>query len=993
MEESQNSKRSNGLLIAGFVVVVLLIIAGLFLPPISLGQRLGLGGETESTPMVADTPSTTAEEAPETATAVPNETTLTVATDGPALPAGVTAVGDIYNVTYGASATPISVELPAGADPNTTDLYGWDGATWRFLPNTLSNNALTLAASDQPQAVALVQRSEEAPLTIGAALLPTQELPVETLPLLTEVSAGTLTLMADGVLSGEVVEAPTGPYQQFLRATNTGIIVDTESLTQLLEDSAIQASHINDLVERAASGGFAGVTLDYQGASTAQKEAYTQFVTALADALHAQNMQLAIVLAPATGSADNWNTAGQDWAALGQTGDIIVLQLPLDPTAYADNGPAEQMLAAAVRQIDRHKLAVQVSANAVDGLGEAFVEMSNDAALANFGELQFVAGGEEIEPETAVEVALSGTAGPLEWDGASLTYKYTYDQNGQTRTVWLGHEATLAHRARFASRYHLRGVDVRGLGNVANGAGYAAALGSLNGTAESPQPSDAAIVWTVRDAEDNVLASASGSDLTFTWDGNAPEGSYTINADFALGDSLARLGTAVITVAAAEPEEEVVVEEEAPATTPTTSTISPGDADAVVNTGANVRTGPGLGYGTIAGGLQAGSRISLLGRSADSAWFNILLPDGETEGWIFASLVTVNAGITVANLPVVEAPPLVASDPGGGNSGGSPAPPPPVVAPISNSGFELGGQIFGAPYSTMSYAGMTWVKRQIKWSPGMGADAASGMITEAHNAGFKILLSIPGQVYPTQLPDFGAYTEFLRAVASLPDPPDAIEIWNEMNIDAEWPPGQISASSYVNNMLAPAYNAIKGANSRIMVISGAPAPTGFFGGGCGANGCDDAPYMQAMAAAGGASYMDCIGIHYNEGILSPNQTSGDPRSEHYTRYFWGMLNAYWNAFGGSRPLCFTEIGYLTPEGYGTLPGNFSWAQNTTVAQQAQWLAEAASLSASSGKVRLFIVWNVDSTTWGTDPQAGYAMIRPGGGCPACETLRQVTGGR
>ncbi len=985
MEDSETPKRSNGLLIAGFVVVVALIITGLLLPPISLLERLGLGGdEADTTTDVVDTPSPT-EPAPEEATAVPSETTLATATDGPALPAGVTAVSDIYNVTYGTNATPISVALPAGADPNTTDLYGWDGTAWRFLPSSLSNSALTLTSADQPQAVALVQRGGEDPLTISAELLPTQELPTETLPLLNEVSAGTLTLTADGVLSGDVVDVPNGPYQQFLRVTNTGIIVDAESLTQLLEDNAIQASHISSLVESAVDGGFAGIILDYQGATTAQKAAYTQFVTALADALHAQSLQLSVILAPATGNAGNWDTAGQDWAALNQVADMVTLQLPLDPAAYADNGPAEQMLAAAVRQIDRQKLAIQVSANAVDGLGEAFVEMSNDAALANFGELQFVAGGEEIEPETAVEVALSGTAGPLEWDGASLAYKYTYEQNNQTRTVWLGHEATLAHRARFASRYHLRGVDVRGLGNVTNGAGYAAALSSLNGTAESPQPSDAAIVWTVRDAEDNVLASDSGSNLTFAWDGNAPEGSYTINADFALGDSLANLGTAVVTVAAAEPEEVV---EETPVTT--VGSLNPGDADAVVNTGANVRTGPGLGYGTIAGGLQAGSRISLLGRSADSAWYNILMPDGETEGWIFATLVTVNANVNVANLPVVEAPPLVATNPGDG--GGSPAPAP-VVPPISNTGFELGGQSFGAPYGMMSYAGMTWVKRQIKWSPGLGADAATGMIAEAHNAGFKILLSIPGQVYPSQLPDFGAYTEFLRAVASLPDPPDAIEIWNEMNIDAEWPPGQISASSYVNNMLAPAYNAIKGANSRIMVVSGAPAPTGFFGGGCGTNGCDDAPYMQAMAAAGGASYMDCIGIHYNEGIISPNQTSGDPRSDHYTRYFWGMLNAYWNAFGGSRPLCFTELGYLTPEGYGGLPSNFAWAQNTTVAQQAQWLAEAASLSASSGKVRMMIVWNVDSTTWGNDPQAGYAIIRPGGGCPACESLRQVTGGR
>jgi hypothetical protein len=62
-----------------------------------------------------------------------------------------------------------------------------------------------------------------------------------------------------------------------------------------------------------------------------------------------------------------------------------------------------------------------------------------------------------------------------------------------------------------------------------------------------------------------------------------------------------------------------------------------------------------------------------------------------------------------------------------------------------------------------------------------------------------------------------------------------------------------------------------------------------------------------------------------------------------------------------------------------------------VAQHAQWLAEAASLSASSGKVRLMIIFNVDFTTWGDDPQAGYAMLRPNGSCPSCDLLGQVMG--
>jgi hypothetical protein len=144
-----------------------------------------------------------------------------------------------------------------------------------------------------------------------------------------------------------------------------------------------------------------------------------------------------------------------------------------------------------------------------------------------------------------------------------------------------------------------------------------------------------------------------------------------------------------------------------------------------------------------------------------------------------------------------------------------------------------------------------------------------------------------------------------------------------------------------------------------------------------------------MAAAGAANYMDCIGIHYNEGIVPPSQQSGDPRTEHYTRYFWGMVNTYYNAFGGARKLCFTELGYLSGKDYGGLPGGFAWAGNTTIAQHAAWLAEATSLAANSGKTRMLIVFNVDFVTFNSDPQAGYAMIRKDGSCPACETLRQV----
>jgi len=61
-------------------------------------------------------------------------------------------------------------------------------------------------------------------------------------------------------------------------------------------------------------------------------------------------------------------------------------------------------------------------------------------------------------------------------------------------------------------------------------------------------------------------------------------------------------------------------------------------------------------------------------------------------------------------------------------------------------------------------------------------------------------------------------------------------------------------------------------------------------------------------------------------------------------------------------------------------------------QQAAWLGEVTRLARSSGVIRLLIVWNVDATYFGDDPQSGYAIVRPGNHCPSCDTLRAAMGG-
>jgi len=322
--------------------------------------------------------------------------------------------------------------------------------------------------------------------------------------------------------------------------------------------------------------------------------------------------------------------------------------------------------------------------------------------------------------------------------------------------------------------------------------------------------------------------------------------------------------------------------------------------------------------------------------------------------------------------------------------------PPALAGSGATGGFELGGHIAGLTsqaVSAMQQSGMKWIKEQVPlWS---GAQYGIDRINAAHANGFKMLVGFVGDKEALAADPTGyikSYSDMAAALAGAGA--DAIEVWNEPNIDREWPTGQVSGANYTS-LLASASNAIRTANPNTMIISGAPAPTGFFGAaGCTANGCNDDVFMQQMADAGAAQYIDCVGIHYNEGVLPPTANGGDPRGSYPTYFFSSMIARASAPFPGKK-ICFTELGYLSGEGMGApIPASFDWTPNDpiTVAEQASYLAQAASAAAQRGDVRLMIVWNINFTRWDTDPMGGYAIIRPDGSCAACSALGTVMGG-
>ena len=305
--------------------------------------------------------------------------------------------------------------------------------------------------------------------------------------------------------------------------------------------------------------------------------------------------------------------------------------------------------------------------------------------------------------------------------------------------------------------------------------------------------------------------------------------------------------------------------------------------------------------------------------------------------------------------------------------------------------FELGGYVKdqSLPYAyRMHYAGMGWVKTSILFQ-----QDASSIISTAHNNGFKIQLTAQGSINMATPPNFeqdlSNWVSSLTAAGA-----DAIEVWNEPNIDRAGFPGYISPTAYTN-LLCASYTAIKAVNTDTLVISAAPAPTGWYGG-CTPSGCDDLPWIQGLYAAGAGDCMDYIGAHHVSGATSPSSRSGhplDPGGTHHSYYFLWQTEEYYDTFQGTKPVFYTSMGFLSQEGVSPFPAWFSWASGTTNAEQAAWLAEAAQLSMSTEMVHYIMVWNIDCLDSAYSPADGYAIIRPGGSCPSCDALHSMLGTR
>jgi len=907
----------------------------------------------------------------------------------------------------------LEVVIPNDAEPwETLDLYTWDGESWQWLGGTLDpeREVLTVELTEVPPSVAVMQTLAVVPVVGSVA---TERPQGQMTEVLNDVHMPGLYLGTDGLLLGQAAAAEVGsnpvPFL-LLRNWREGEPVNSSLLTDILTLADIQQTHI-DNIAAAAAAGYGGVTLDYRGVAPEQREAFSRFVAALANALHAQNLRLQVIVPAPLIAASGWDTGGYDWAALGRAADTLFFPLPDDPAAYSENGRIVSLLRWAVGQVNRYKLRGYLSSLSADIAPTQVRHVSLEEALAAFDQVRAPGEG-TLTPGQEVLFSLAGRVTNILIDESAGTYGIVYQaDDGTQHTAWLGTPSFLARKLDWLLRYHLVGVVVADLADVGNMPGVVEAVNGYRQAASLPQPAQLLVSWTVEEGNNVVVQQGFAlNQPDFRWVAPETPGTYLVSASIA---GISR-GSAQLTVATPAPQSTPTPTPQPPATNTAMSMQNPGclrayfETDVTIPDGTRVEKGATFtktwrlrNNGTCdwpADTVLVNKQSQLGGTTAvpvgavavgQSVEISVELTAPTADGNYKGSWVLMAGGTEIPN-SIVTAVVRVGE--------ATVAAPPP--APVAGGSFEMGGHIrdLSFPYADlMHYAGMTWAKVQVPY----GADA-SGIIQAAHARGFKIQLSALGSPGMVTQPGFEQqYAAWVAGLAA--QGADAIEVWNEPNIDREWQGEYINPQAYTN-LLCAAYQAIKARNPGTAVISAAPSPTGWFSQAGGAKtsncndnvGCgyDDQPWMEGLYNAGAANCMDYIGAHHNAGATSPSARSGHPTgSLHHSWYFLPQTELYYNIFRGTRKIFYTEMGYASQEGVPTFSDDFAWARGTNNAQQAAWLAEAASLGANTGMVRCIIVWNIDFVRYGYDPQDGYAIVRPGGSCPACDALHNVLGTR
>jgi spore germination protein YaaH len=218
-----------------------------------------------------------------------------------------------------------------------------------------------------------------------------------------------------------------------------------EPVAKMLHNPAAMTRHINDIVTLVQRERYDGIDIDYEDLPATDRQAFTTFVTRLADALHDKNKILTIaVFAKTTDAGEDGRNAGQNYAAIGAAADEVRIMAYDYNWSGSTPGPiaplpwVREVLTYAKTQIPAEKIVLGVAVSGYDwvdgGQGEVVTW------IQCFGRAR----------------AFNATS---QYDRLSQSpyFKYT-DAQGRQHEVWYENAESTATKLEVAKAAGIRGV-------------------------------------------------------------------------------------------------------------------------------------------------------------------------------------------------------------------------------------------------------------------------------------------------------------------------------------------------------------------------------------------------------------------------------------------------------------------------------------------------------------------------------------------------------
>jgi uncharacterized protein YraI len=899
--------------------------------------------------------------------------------------------------------TIVTIPIPNDSLPyETLAIYEWTGETWRHMPARVlpEVDMLESRLDYVPSDFMVVQTLAGVPaVTMNLGL--DGQLPQGAI--VTNEARGVLNLRGDGGLDGQ---APPNTGNTVPVITNVEAqIVRTDLINNLLVDPGLQDNQLTTLEQLVVTNGYPGLLIDYRGvdAVPSARADYARFIQQLAERMAANNKSLAVRVESATPiSAEQWNTGGYDWRALSKAATSLIIPAPIDPRAYAPGGEMEQLLAYASDEVGPSKLAVELPSHSVERSGNYLLLKGYQEALAPL--LGTIAAEPGADNSLTLSLDNPRLQGQVQWDDTLGIYHYTYlDDQGLQRTVYIETAGSLGRKLDTLRKFNVTNVtlEMPASGDIDPATMQVLQRFQMGEATSSAPQAQMAVAYTLYGEDGSVagqqIRPLDSPNVAFQMPANVGS-SLRVDAQLvnANGTALTTPQSAMLSLSA---NRKADVAAEAAASS----------ASLTVDQIVNVREGPGTGFGVL-GQITPGQPYKVTGKTPSTDWWQIEF--NNRNGWVIAQLASAdgdqNAVAVVEDLPqaptvavaAAAAPAAASAEPAPAEEqavAAAAAPAAPVVAPGGGSGFGYGiqvhavdnGQIFPI-LDSIGGLGFNWLKQQIEWkrfeAGGPGQIDWPGMdeiVNAAGGRGVNVLFSVvnapdwarepgfdPGVGGPPLDPQ--TYANFVGAIAGryCGQSLKAIEVWNEQNLHYEWGNKPLNAAEYVQ-LLAPAFNAIKGACPSMTVVGGALTPAG--------NNMpyamDDFTYLEEMFKAGANNYMDVVGAHpsgYNvppsitwEGACEAIQKTGNSfngacDSPHHSWSFRSTMEGYrniMNVYGASdKKIWPTEFGWAAG---GAMDPRYRYADDNDLTEQAQWTVEAYQMMKNWGWVGPAFLWNLN----------------------------------